>query len=185
MRDKGRQKRTVMTTNGRIRVWRKRWQPVIGGSVTPIDKWLDRPREAFTRGVVELACRLNRHVSSFKELAAILWRAAGLKIGKEKLRELVEAEGRLLLEKARQGELRPQWQASDCLTEERETRVYFGCDGVKVPVITDTEKKARRAKTLDKRKRLRRLGRHLQPLSPMKAGADGSYKEFRVVQYYS
>jgi len=185
MRDKGRQKHTLMTANGRIRVWRKRWQPATGGSITPIDEWLDQTRETFTRGVIELACRLNRHTSGFGELAATLWRAAGLKIDKETLRELVEAEGQSLLEKARQGELRPNWQASDCSTPGGETRVYFGCDGVKVPVITDVEKKVRRAKTTEKRKTLRRLGRRLQPLSPMKAGADGSYKEFRIVQYYS
>jgi len=113
MRDKGRQKHTLMTANGRIRVWRKRWQPATGGSITPIDEWLDQTRETFTRGVIELACRLNRHTSGFGELAATLWRAAGLKIDKETLRELVEAEGQSLLEKARQGELRPNWQASD------------------------------------------------------------------------
>ena len=56
---------------------------------------------------------------------------------------------------------------------------------MKVPVITEAEQKARRAKTIEKRKTLRRQGRRLQPLSPMKAGADGSYKEFRIVQYYS
>ena len=69
---------------------RKRWPPASGGSITPIDEWLDQTRESFTRGVIELACRLNRHTSGFGELAATLWRAAGLKIGKEKLRELVE-----------------------------------------------------------------------------------------------
>ena len=61
--------------------------------------------------MVELACRLNRHVSGFQELSVTLWRAAGLKIGKETLHALVEAEGTSLLEKARQGELRPDWQA--------------------------------------------------------------------------
>ena len=34
MRDKGRQKHTLMTANGRIRVWRKRWQPASGAAVS-------------------------------------------------------------------------------------------------------------------------------------------------------
>ena len=43
-------------------------------------------------------------------------------IGKAKLRELVEVEGQPLLEKARRGELRPDWQVSNCSTGEGETR---------------------------------------------------------------
>jgi len=185
MRHKGRQKHTLMTVNGRIRVRRTRWQPVEGGSVTPIDPWLQETCETFTRGVIELACRLNRHQSGFQELAITLARAAGLKIGKETLRGLIEAEGRGALQQVRQGELRPGWQASDCRTKTGPTRVYFGCDGVKVPVITEAEKKARRTKVVEKRKRLRSQGRALAPLPSLSRGADGVYKEFRLVQYYS
>lgn len=185
MRDKGRQKHSLMTVNGRIRVWRKRWQPTCGGSLTPIDEWLQQTCETFTRGVIELACRLNRSASGFEELAVTLFRAAGLKIGKETLRELVEAEGQALLQQVRQGDLCPAWQACECRTADGPTRVYFGCDGVKVPVTTAEEKKARRAKVVQKRQTLRRQRRTLRPLPPVKAGADGPYKEFRLVQYYS
>jgi hypothetical protein len=185
MRDKGRQKHTLMTVNGRIRVRRKRWQPAEGGSLTPIDAWLDQTTETFTRGVVELVCRLNRNVSGFQELAILLQRAAGLRIGKETLRQLVEAEGQTVLDRTRRGQFGPGWHASVCRTPSGQTRVYFGCDGVKVPVITDAEKKARRTKVVAKRRPLRARARKLGPLPPLKAGADGPYKEFRLVQYYS
>jgi hypothetical protein len=185
MRNKGRQKHTLMTVNGRIKIRRIRWQPEDGGSVTPLDEWLNETLERFTRGVVELACRLNRCESGFQELAVTLKRAAGISIGKETLRELIEAEGQLVLEKTRQNDLRPDWQASDCKTPEGETRVYFGCDGVKIPVITDAEKKQRREKVVEKRKPLKSQGRSFKPLERVTPGADGPYKEFRLVQFYS
>ena len=185
MRNKGRQKTTQMTANGRIDFRRIRWQPEDGGSLTPIDDWLEETRARFTRGVVELACRLNRSQTGFEELAQTLERAAGLRIGKESLRQLIEAEGQAVLEKIKQRDLKPSWQASDCRTDSGETRVYMGCDGVKVPVITETEKKSRRAKVVEKRKSLRAKARRLKPLAPLSKGADGPYKEFRLVQYYS
>ncbi len=77
------------------------------------------------------------------------------------------------------------WEASDCQTPDGETRVYFGCDGVKVPVITDAEKKQRRAQVVEKRKERKSEGRSLNPLERLKPGADGPYKEFRLVQFYS
>lgn len=189
MRNKGRQKDSTMTVNGRINFWRTRWQPAEGGSVTPLDEWLDAACQRFTRGVIELACRLNRGESGFQELSVTMKRAAGLSIGKETLRQLIEAEGQNVLEKTRRNELRPDWEASDCKTSddegETETRVYFGCDGVKIPVITDTEKKQRRAKVIEKRKDLKSKGRSLKPLERMTSGADGPYKEFRLVHFYS
>jgi len=88
-----------MTVNGRIKLSRIRWQPPGGGSVTPLDAWLDETNARFTRGVIELASRLNRCESGFQELSVTLKRAAGLSIGKETLRQLIEAAGRDVLEK--------------------------------------------------------------------------------------
>lgn len=185
MRNKGRQKHTLMTVNGRIKLRRIRWQPKEGGSLTPLDEWLDAAGERFTQGVVELACRLNRSESGFGELSITLKRAAGLSVGKESLRQLIESEGQRVLENTRRNDLKPTWQASDCQTPEGETRVYFGCDGVKIPVITDQEKKQRRAKVVEKRKQLKAQGRSLKPLERVTSGAEGPYKEFRLVQFYS
>lgn len=65
------------------------------------------------------------------------------------------------------------------------SRIYLGCDGVKVPLITQTEKRARRDKVLAKRRALKQAGRSLAPLPPLKAGADQSYKEFKLSVFYS
>jgi hypothetical protein len=60
------------------------------------------------------------------------------------------------------------------------TRVYLGAAGVKVPLITDGEKRARRTKVKAKR---RRRGRKCRALPRARVGADQRYKEFKIVTY--
>ena len=56
--------------------------------------------------------------------------------------------GRRVMEAQETGRIETAWKAKDCrLPEEKEgktTRVYTGCDGVMVPVITESEKVKRR-----------------------------------------
>jgi len=59
--------------------------------------------------------------------------------------------------------------------------VYLGCDGVQVPLVTEEEKQKRRTKVREKR---RKCGKKCRPLPRAKAGADQSYKEFRVAHFY-
>src|SRR5262249_40610014 len=61
------------------------------------------------------------------------------------------------------------------------TRVYLGSDGVKVPLITDAEKQARRRQVRQQR---RRCGKKRRPLPKAKPGTDQRYKEFKLVTYY-
>ena len=51
----------------------------------------------------------------------------------------------------------------------KKTRVYAGCDGVMVPVVTEAEKVKRRERVKAKR---RRAGKKCRPLPPRKRGAD-------------
>jgi hypothetical protein len=87
---------------------------------------------------------------------------------------------------ARAGRLPPGWSAADCVALDKDghktprTRVYLGCDGVKVPPVTDAEKQARRAKVKSKR---RRCGKKRRPLPRAKVGADQACKEFKIVTY--
>ena len=64
----------------------------------------------------------------------------------------------------------------------QKTRVYAGCDGVMVPVVTEAEKVKRREKVKAKR---RRSGKKRRPLPPRKRGADNAWKEFKVAFFYS
>jgi hypothetical protein len=61
------------------------------------------------------------------------------------------------------------------------TRVYTGCDGVMVPVITQAEKQKRRTKVKEKR---RTCGQKRRPLPPLRKGTDQAWKEFKVVYFY-
>lgn len=188
LRDKGRQKVTVTTLCGALTVWRKRWQFAAGGCDVPLDRWLGIAEGLVTKGTVALGCLLNRGATSFEHAAECLRKAAGVRIGKEQLRQLLVAAGQAMQQAIRRGALQPDWTAGDCtVNTERGTvrRVYLGSDGVKVPLITQAEKQRRREKALQQRRTLRRAGKRLAPLPPLAAGADQRYKEFKLVTYYA
>ena len=98
-------------------------------------------------------------------------------MSKETLRQLVEAEGRSVLGQMANGALMPSWSSVDCATDQETTRLYIGCDGVKVPLVTEEEKRKRRKGLREKR---RRRGRKCKPLPRAKTGADCAYKDFKV-----
>lgn len=146
-----------------------------------MDQVLDEAERAISEGVREMACRLNRASTSFAQTAENLARAAHLTVSKETLRQLIEEEGKAVLKAQQRGELTPDWEATDCRTTNGKTRVYLGCDGVMVPLITDAEKQKRRTKVKQKRKT---RGHRCRPLPPPKEGADQAYKEFKLGVLY-
>jgi hypothetical protein len=164
-----------------VHLIRTRWHDREEGSETPADRWLDEAETTISEGVREMACRLNQDATSFQKAAENLARAAHLDLNKESLRQLVESEGKAALRAMRDNELSPDWSASDCTTEQGTTRIYAGCDGVKVPLVTDEEKQKRRATIREKRQR---CGRKRKPLPRAKAGADNAYKDFKVGYLY-
>jgi hypothetical protein len=171
----------VLSINGRLCLRRVRWHCPREGSETPIDRVLDATETTVSEGVREMSCRVNQDATSFQKAAENLWRTAHIKVSKETLRQLVEEEGRAVLRATQRAELSPQWSGEDCTTEEGTCRVYLGCDGVKVPLVTDEEKQKRRQNIRDKR---RRRGRKCKPLPRAKRGADNAYKEFKVGYLY-
>lgn len=182
MRHKGRQPLSFLTVNGRVRLRRIRWHATDAGAETPMDRLLDRAAKTFSSGVREMACRLNLSSSSFRKTAENLGRLAALDISGESVRGLVEQAGKQAARQVRRGRIAPGWDASDCVVEKGKTRIYMGCDGVKVPLVTDQEKRTRR--TTIKKKR-QRSGKRRRPLPPLKKGADDAFKEFRVVAAYN
>jgi hypothetical protein len=172
----------LLTVNDWVRVERTCWYSPGQGSDTPSDAFVDAAGATVSLGARELACRLNQNARSFDKAAENLARAAQIRVSGEKLRQLVEAEGKAVLAAQRSGDFDLGWTASDCATEAGPTRVYLGSDGVKVPVVTAAEKEVRRQKIKAKR---RRRGKKCRPLPRAKAGADQKYKEFKIVAYYS
>lgn len=189
MRHKGKQSRSVLTVNGRIRLRRIRWcSPE--NVVAPVDAMLDAANATFTRGLREMLCRLNQSSSSFAKTAENLQRLTSLQISDETARRIIEEAGRAAAELVKRGRLKFDWTAEDCVVPEKEmkssvkpgeTRVYLGCDGVKVPVVTDVEKRKRRERIRAQR---RRCGKKRRPLPKRRLGADQTFKEMRVVALY-
>jgi hypothetical protein len=173
----------VLTINGRVRLWRRRWHSAGEGSTTPLDAWLDTVEGTISLGVREMACRLNGDGKNFDKAAANLARTAQVQVSGETLRVLVETEGRRVVQVQRSEQLPVGWSATDCRIEPKgkTTRLYLGSDGVMVPLVTDAEKTSRRQKTKQKR---RKKGKKVRPLPPKKTGADQGYKEFKIVAYY-
>ena len=173
----------MLTVNGRVRLWRRRWHCPGEGSEAPLDAWLDAVEGTISLGVREMACRLNGDGKNFDKAAANLARTAQVKLCGETLRVLVEAEDKRVVRAQRSEQLPVGWSATDCRIEPKAkaTRLYLGSDGVMVPLVTDAEKTSRRHKTKQKR---RQRGKKARPLPPKKAGADQGYKEFKVVAFY-
>jgi hypothetical protein len=147
---------------------------------------VDRTGATVTPGVVELAARVNLRASSFREAAAVLERTAQVKLSHEQVRKEVEAAGRQVLAAQEKDAIAVTWHAEDCVLPGGEnpgkTRIYTGCDGVMVPIITEAEKVKRREKVKAQR---RRRGKKCKPLPPRKRGADRPWKEFKVAFFYS
>ena len=116
------------------------------------DDGLDRQGASVTAGVREMTCRENQSAFSFDKAAENLARTAQIQLSGEQLRLVVEAEGRCVQVVQQAAALATAWTAADCVVLENgrkvpgKTRVYTGCDGVMVPIVTPAEKAKRRAK---------------------------------------
>ena len=176
----------MLTVNGKIKIVRRWWYGQQIGSVAPADAILDRAGITITPGVVEMACRVNLSATSFVRAAETLDRTAQIQLSGERLRQVVESAGRRVLKAQQDDVISVAWHAEDCTLPDSEagetTRVYTGCDGVMVPIITDAEKIKRRANVKAKR---RRRGKKCKPLPPRKRGSDLPWKEFKVAFFYS
>jgi hypothetical protein len=160
LRHKGRQEYSLLSINGRVRLWRIRWHAPQIGSCAVLDSSSTK-RATISVGVRDIACRLNGASTNFDKTAANLARAAQIDASGETLRQLIEGEGRKVLAAQRNGTLPITWSARDCSTAAGPTRVYMGSDGVKVPLVSAAEKKSRRTKIKAKR---RQRGRKVKPL---------------------
>lgn len=159
------------------------------GSVSPLDRSIDAAGQAVSLGVREVAIRLSLDAASFARAAECLLKASGLAMSDETLRKLAESEGRLAIAAQETEQLEFDWHARDCHAVSPSgiptTRLYLGADGVMVPTVTDAEKQKRRAKAIDRRKKLpRRNGVRRRRLPAIKRGSDEHFKEMKLVTFY-
>jgi len=175
-KNKGPQKTSQLTVNGRVEFTRTVYWNQDGGSVAPLDKLLGMA-EKYSPGVREMACRVSLN-EAFAPASETLARTAQLSISSSALRELVEREGGGAEEAIRQGQYGPDWTAEDCSDQ----TIITGADGVMVPMATDEQKRKRRATEAEKRKQEGRSST-AKPGRP-KTGSDGPYKEFKIASFY-
>lgn len=132
-----------------------------------------------------MGCRLNNSASSYDRAAENLLRTAQISLSGEQLRQLVMAEGQRVQRAQRSGTLPTAFQAEECPADPQRphsrTRLYAGCDGVMVPLVTEAEKQTRRKRVCEKR---RRRGRKCRPLPPRHKGSDLPFKEFKTLVFY-
>jgi len=147
------------------------------GTVVPLDHWLGMALERYSPGVREMACRLSLN-EAFVPGSELLARTAQVTISSSAIQELVKREGRRAGMAIRQGQYGPDWTALDCTNQ----TLVTGADGVMVPMVTERQKRKRRAAEAKNRKEQGRksTARACRP----RTGSDGPYKEFKIVSFY-
>ncbi len=124
-----------------------------------------------------MCCRESLHCS-FEVASDNLSRTAQLSICGSAVRGIVSNQGQAVMDAQRSGSVVPGFTASDCTAR----TVISGADGVMVPMVTDQQKRKRRATESAKRAEQGRAST-AQAGRP-RAGSDGPYKEFKVVSFY-
>jgi hypothetical protein len=170
-----------------IRVRRRIYWYRDAGRDERLDRWLGIADGAVSVAGRELCCRVAVCGVSFIKAAEMLDRVGNIRISKEWMRQIVQAEGRQVEAGRQDGSVRPDWQAQDCaVAPGGPTRVMTGSDGVMVPLVTEAEKQKRRENLAAKRTgqgqkaRRRKAKRGGRPVR----GADQSYKEFKIGTFY-
>lgn len=171
---------------------RRRFELPDGATDVAVDELVGLAAAGVSLAAREMCCRVAVDSGSFARAASNLDRLAGLKLSDEKLRHVVEAEGRAVLAWQEDGQLELDFDAGTWVTAETgeagggatTTRAYVGIDGFLLPMVTDAEAGKRfdaaaaRRRTLKRRRGLRR------PRLKRRRGADQRYKELKLVTVY-
>ena len=118
-------------------------------------------------------------IHDFEQAAEDLYTVARIRVSRERLRQIVEAEGRRIMDARRTGALDPGWSAGHV------DRVYVGVDGVMVRGVTETEKKKRRAQHEVRRKEREQAGiANTKSLPSRSCGTTDAFKEMKIGLFY-
>jgi hypothetical protein len=175
----------VLTLGGDIERNRRYFGSKVGGGVFPVDAWIGITLSKASPAACEV-CSTMGVVQDFAQGAEDLHRLTGLRISKERLRQITESEGVAVTARRGDGTLRPSWSATQAATTRGgPTRVYVGADGVMIRTVTQAEKDQRRKDHAIRRQQRGKAGvGNLQPLPRPKAGSDERFKEMKVGIFY-
>lgn len=131
-----------------------------------------------------MVCRVGLD-GSYRKAADDLRRLSQITLSYQSVRKVFQAEGQTLRMAQRTGALAPTFNVEQCRAgAEDPTCLITGADGFQVPLITDQEKRKRRAKVTQRRAKLRRKGHTLRPLPKRPRGSDQRWKEAKLITFY-
>jgi len=139
------------------------------GTVIPMDVLFGIESSSFSHGVCEICCRESLN-TAFVPASDNIKRLAQLDISSGTARQIVEAQGRTLVNLQRKGQVGPDFTSTDCTND----TVIVGSDGVMVPRVTEQQKQKRRQTEAKKREKENRqsTARAARP----RQGSDGPYE---------
>ena len=125
-------------------------------------------------------------VEDFAGAAEDAARIGNVSVSKERLRQIVLAEGERVSQIRDSGRLRASWTQADAKVEgTSKTRVYGGIDGVMAPMVTRAEKSKRRKDHVSRRQQRVKAGLgNAKSLPAGKAGHDEKYREMKISVFY-
>jgi hypothetical protein len=172
-----------LTANGCVRIGRVVYWSAGRGTHGGLDAWLGIADTRVSVAARELCCRATLDGASFRRAAENLARLGQVAVSPERLRAIVEAEGRQVLGARQAGDLGPGWTAADCRVRPGgPRRVMLGSDGVMVPLVSAAEKRQRRANARRARKRTRRRGGPRR--GRWSRGSPVAWQEFKIGCFY-
>jgi hypothetical protein len=147
------------------------------GTVIPMDALLGTESSNYSHGVCEICCRESLN-TAFVPGSDNIKRLAQLDISSNTIRQIVEQEGRTLVNAQRKGQVGPNFTSKDCT----DSTVITGSDGVMVPMVTEDQKQKRRQ--TEAKKRVQEKRKSTARAARPRQGSDGDYKEFKIVTFY-
>jgi len=163
--------------NGVLGIDRRVYGSKAQGWVYPSDVWLGIVLDRVSVGIRQWCC-LEALDSSMATVARSVESLSGIRLSEERVRTLVESEGARVASSRNTSQLKASFTAEDCA----DGVMVSGSDGVLIPVVPETQKAKRRQSEADKRKAEGRRSTR-RPGRP-KQGADGAYKEAKIVAFY-
>jgi hypothetical protein len=175
----------VLTAGGEIEVVRRYFWAAGSDGVYPLDAVAGIAESRVTPGALQICCRMGM-VQDFAQGSEDAQQIGGLPIGKERLRQVVEAEATRITDVRQENRLPASWTVPGTAPTPQGThRGYVGVDGVMAPMVTQAEKDKRRAAHRTRRRQRAAQGRpNLKPLPAARPGSDHSYKEMKIGVLY-
>lgn len=186
LRNKGEHGVHVLTVDGEIELIRRYfWSKECGGQY-PVDAVMGIESGRVSPGALRLCCTMGV-IQDFAQGADDLRTFSGLRVSKERLRQITESQGRAAARARESGVLKPAWSAAEATAGPgAPTRVYVGADGVMVRTVTQDEKdKRRKDHAIRRQQRGRAQVGNTKSLPKSRPGSDERFKEMKIGLFYN